>query len=244
MDLDLNAVGICTDSGIPVEFQSARGILEGRPAPFSGLVEIVVRNLELAATEFILQSDAIVGCVAWLTNRQILEAASTLGLCQFVVQKEDFLRPDKWSKNGRWRQTLRSMYDALRCPITRYELPSPFDNLSTCADPGIDPVRCCGLKSNGKDLVSPKMHHKFMVRCEIKRWETEYGPHEELLPKAVWTGSFNFTENGSNSLENAVILYDMNAAHVYFTEWLQVLAISEPLDWTQEWIAPEWRIGT
>jgi len=40
------------------------------------------------------------------------------------------------------------------------------------------------------------------------------------------------------------VLYDEADALAYYREWAHVLALSEPLDWTSEWCAPEWRIGT
>ena len=55
-----------------------------------------------------------------------------------------------------------------------------------------------------------------------------------FVPKVVWTGSFNFTINAGRSL----------VAAAYAHEWSQVAALSEPLDWASEWMAPEYRLGT
>lgn len=33
-------------------------------------------------------------------------------------------------------------------------------------------------------------------------------------------------------------------AALYATEWSRVLALSEPLDWSSEYVAPEWRFGS
>jgi hypothetical protein len=60
----------------------------------------------------------------------------------------------------------------------------------------------------------------------------------------VWTGSFNFTETATASLENAVILREPRLIEAYLREFCQVAALSEPLDWSSAWLAPEWRIGT
>jgi phosphatidylserine/phosphatidylglycerophosphate/cardiolipin synthase-like enzyme len=80
------------------------------------------------------------------------------------------------------------------------------------------------------------MHHKFLVFCR-------YSINEELawpyIPYAVWTGSFNITKNGSRSLENAVYIQHPEVAMHYFFEWQQILEVSETLDWTSPYAAPD-----
>lgn len=65
--------------------------------------------------------------------------------------------------------------------------------------------------------------------------------YTEKVPTAVWTGSFNLTYNGERSLENVVIIQDEHVARRYAEEWAWVLSLSESLDWTQPWVAPEYR---
>ncbi|MNJ81293.1 hypothetical protein D3C77_800280 [compost metagenome] len=60
----------------------------------------------------------------------------------------------------------------------------------------------------------------------------------------MWTGSFNFTKNATLSLENALFITDPKIVNAYFEEYGQIAAMSEELDWTSEWVAPVWRIGT
>jgi phosphatidylserine/phosphatidylglycerophosphate/cardiolipin synthase-like enzyme len=67
---------------------------------------------------------------------------------------------------------------------------------------------------------------------------------DDVFPVAVWTGSFNPSENAERSFENAVELHDRRIAQAYYKEWSQLLALSEPLDWETTWSAPEWRIGS
>jgi hypothetical protein len=93
------------------------------------------------------------------------------------------------------------------------------------------------------------MHHKFVVFCKtdvrtVTLVDAMTESRATIRPYAVWTGSFNFTANGSASFENAVYLTDPPLVAAYFEEWGQVVALSEPLDWRDEWVAPEWRIGT
>lgn len=68
------------------------------------------------------------------------------------------------------------------------------------------------------------------------------------IPVAVWTGSFNFTKTASFSFENVIMLHDKSGTNpvlnAYLKEHHQIYALSEPLDWTSKWVAPEFRIGT
>lgn len=77
------------------------------------------------------------------------------------------------------------------------------------------------------------MHHKFFVFFNA-----------DLVPYAVWTGSFNATENAARSRENAVYLRSATIARHYAAEWSRTLALSEPLDWSSNFIEPEWRFGS
>jgi hypothetical protein len=45
-----------------------------------------------------------------------------------------------------------------------------------------------------------------------------------------------------NSLENAVLLTDPDIAKANYQEWQEVAFISEPLDWEQDWVQPEWGV--
>ena len=63
----------------------------------------------------------------------------------------------------------------------------------------------CAVRKLGSPDSSPNMHHKFVV----------FG--NGSAPLAVWDGSFNFTYNAGNSLENASIDRDAYNA-IRFTE--------------------------
>ena len=99
------------------------------------------------------------------------------------------------------------------------------------------------------------MHHKFLVFCDRGYQVEKYdeGPNGEkpfsidhpcFVPKAVWTGSFNATHTSIRSLENAVIIHRPEAARAYYDEWKTLLGLSEPLDWTSNYVEPEYRIGS
>jgi phosphatidylserine/phosphatidylglycerophosphate/cardiolipin synthase-like enzyme len=101
------------------------------------------------------------------------------------------------------------------------------------------------------------MHNKFLIFAKIiPNFKETVNPitgetvliHREefdtIKPYAIWTGSFNFSKNSSSSLENCVLIYDIEIAEAYYKEYGQIMALSEQLDWESEYIQPEWRIGS
>lgn len=212
-------------------------------------VEVYFKNLEEHLIKRINEADSVFGCVAWLTSEKILQALSKKST-SIIVQKEDLWRPDlDAERNFNWKEKLRTQYNSIRTKYCRYDLPGP--GLSISGDPMIEGVRCVGYYNRERKPASPRMHHKFLVFTKegMPREEDHYdgedcGRPNPPLPYAVWTGSFNFTYNGTQSFENAVYINDDCIASSYFDEYQQILALSEPLDWESDWCAPEWRIGT
>ncbi|MNG29679.1 hypothetical protein D3C84_1151500 [compost metagenome] len=86
------------------------------------------------------------------------------------------------------------------------------------------------------------MHNKFIVFAKVD--DGSIDTFETITPYAVWTGSFNFTKSATLSLENALFITDAKIVKAYFEEYGQIAAMSEELDWTSEWVTPDWRIGT
>ena len=179
-------------------------------------------------------ADVVLGCVAWLTSHEILSALALTPVVQIVVQKEDFLRPDTRSS---WRASLRERYDALTGGLLRSEVAGTIlPTMSFACDPGMESVRCVGNHNSDKAPAFPRMHNKFLVLASLDTGQ--------LVPYGVWTGSFNLTHNAGNSLENALYCTDKAIVRAYYKEYAQIAAISEPLDWTSPWAAPEWRLGS
>lgn len=202
----------------------------------SNEITVVFRNLEEELIRNIRESDYIIGCVAWLTNKKILSEISEKKGVLIIVQKEDFLRPDSDSPLG-WKNILRQRYDGIT-GICRPNFGGLLTEMSYCSSEYINPIRCVGNHNSNKNAVTPRMHNKFIVFCKKEdRQLSKRG-------KTVWTGSFNFTENGTNSFENAVIIKNQAIAQAYFNEFCQIAALSEPLDWESPWMAPEWRMGS
>ncbi|WP_374028990.1 hypothetical protein [Bdellovibrio bacteriovorus] len=222
---------------------------DGDPTPLrdfsmsSGNIEVVFRNVKERLIAEILRSEVVLGCVAWLTDSEILEALSKVS-CSIVVQKEDFLRPDLGVIDENWKANLRKSYDSLRFKSERYALPGVGGFLSTASDPGVGAVRCVGNHNSQKKSAFPRMHNKFVVFGKIEVAPVERGYSEWVVPCSVWTGSYNFTKNAGRSFENAVILSGSEISSAYANEYAQIFALSESLDWSSPWVEPEFRIGT
>jgi hypothetical protein len=195
-------------------------------------VQAFVGDIEARLEALIRRADMVVGCMAWLTNQRIIKALSDLPLgCQVIVQKEDWMRPDT-APRSRFYAGLRQAYDSMPL-VRRDELPGMASQLSYCGDAECEAVRCAGVIGEG---MQPRMHHKFLVF--LRKFNGVLTPH------AVWTGSFNATENATRSRENGVYIRSETLAEFYALEWSRALAMSEPLDWNAKYIAPQWRFGS
>ncbi|MBD8539165.1 hypothetical protein [Frigoribacterium sp. CFBP 8751] len=231
---NLNAVSPVIDSDGGYDWTDAHRSAKGAE------VTAYFGDLKEALIDFIDASEALAGCVAWLTDFDILDALAAKPVA-LVVQKEDFLRPDAGSGSD-WPRRLRAKYDSLQGGFDRFEFPSPLWSASSSIDPSIDPIRCVGNHNFDKRPAMPRMHHKFLVRITPRTLPG--GEYELVDPTAVWTGSFNFSLNGGRSMENAVVLEDKSIAEAYLAEFARVETLSEVLDWESPWTYPEWRIGT
>lgn len=229
-------------------------------------------HLEHVLMDYIRKSTVVFGCVAWLTNFEILRALARLDAVQLVVQKEDFLRPDTNGDYQGWKHRLREAYDELKCPISHHELYGGIASQLSTGVPGyMDAVRCVGNYNSEKKPAFPRMHHKFLIFGQLTQAPGLIAPNDPfdltkppmrdrifasyedgshmayasyIEPQFVWTGSFNLTENAIYSFENAVVMSHPDIVQAYYREYMHIYSLSEPLDWTSEWVAPEFRIGT
>ena len=239
--VDLNKTGLPTDGAdMPLQDPSMRA---------GGVdVEVVFRDLPGRLVAMIEEHPAVVGCVAWLTSGAVIEALAFREAVSIIVQKEDFLRPEPGGKRNAWARELRERYETVQLVgpehRTRYGMPAPLCHASVCGDPTIEPIRCVGNHNTDASPAHPRMHNKFLVFGRIVERDERYCQSGRFHAEAVWTGSFNFTDTAGLSFENAVIIRDERIAAAYALEYAQIAVLSEPLDWTEPWMAPEWRIGT
>jgi hypothetical protein len=164
----------------------------------------------------IQDSARVYGCIAWLTERNVLNALEKVP-CNIIVQQEDWSLPI--------RQSCLPQYQKLTpVPYTYYQQFKPTlrcvrENYTEKA------VRSIGAPEAANTTTAlPRMHHKFLIM------EKNNGA------VGVWTGSFNFTKNATNSLENAVFITDENIVRQYREEFIQLFCLSGELAdiWTPE----------
>lgn len=211
-------------------------------------VSVYFRNLEEKLIGHIKEANSVFGAVAWLTSAPILEAMSDKEHVQIIVQKEEFLKPDsKINNKADFKLKLRELYSKLKCAIFRGEFEKWLLSLTIMCSEGnsdnIEPVRCVGANNKNKKSAFPRMHNKFLIFANVEVVDDQGYPVNVIKPYAVWTGSFNFSYNATNSLENAVYITDKNIVDAYFKEYSQIATMSEPLDWSKDWVSPEWVLG-
>ncbi len=230
-------------------------------------IEVIFRDHKDRLLKLIYGYSYVVGCVAWLTDLDILKAMATnMEHVSIIVQKEDFLRPDS-SYSTTFYKDLRQVYDVLPSTIPRLNVDNDImSSLSyaLCPDMGSS-IRCVGNHNKDRSPAFPRMHNKFLVFTNDLPiiydfmhplfWNIAEDDMQDIIDEipnilgvsddaCVWTGSYNISNTATKSFENAIIIHNKDAATVYFNEWAQITALSEPLDWTSEWCEPEWRIGT
>jgi hypothetical protein len=87
-------------------------------------------------------------------------------------------------------------------------------------------IRLCGFFNKEKNPAFPRMHNKFAL----------FGKYDQKLTfNEVWTGSFNWTFNATQSFENAIVSMNPKIIKAYLSQWLEILMMSQPLDWKSEW---------
>ena len=247
--VDLNKIELIADAG-----NAGEGKIIDNSTSVNGVrVQVLFRQLKLALIREINAADWVAGCVAWLTDYDVLHALSARKYAKLVVQKEDFLRPESDGKRETWEQSLRRRYESLP-RSSHLEWPGRLNRLSTnYYDTDEVSIRCVGNYNEDRSPASPRMHNKFLIfgtdrECVSDEDYTKHdvGGYAHNYPEFthVWTGSFNFTLNAQRSLENAVIIYSEAIAKAYYDEFCQISGLSEPLDWDHIWCYPEHRIGT
>jgi len=245
---NLNRYSLESDGNYDVNFTDNSVIGDKRK------IQVFFRNIKEHLIKEINKADAVIGCVAWLTDSDILNALSKKANVCIIVQKEDFLRPDsgvnirKLNWQTKWKKKLKKMYDGLHCNLERTIFSNILSSVTTNQiTTYLDSVRCVGHYN--KSRRAALMHNKFLIFAKYydsneKGGEVYDYSKVRILPYAVWTGSFNFTKNASKSLENAILIRNKEIVNAYFVEFGQICAMSETLDWTSRWVAPQWRIGT
>lgn len=206
-------------------------------------VEVLFEGQKKRIIELIKESTMVVGCVAWLTDFDILTALKGRPV-SIIIQKEDFLRPDLRSR-GNFNSKLRQAYESLS-GFYREELTVALSTSNFSWEDKEKAIRCAGLANLQKKSAWPRMHHKFMLFRALPLGSVDgyQMPSVSEGFQTVVTGSYNMTHNAVNSLENMVVITKKPIVDAYYGEFEKIFCLSEPLDWKSAWVAPEYRIGT
>ena len=183
-------------------------------------VECHFRNLQQVLLGEIERADIVLGCVAWISDPLVLESLNKRSTALILD-----------SKVNRMGKKLKGLYEQLREtnkePIYRFLREGNNSGQYLCnTDINNKPVE--GSYSENwnfegglyaVDGFYRYMHHKFLILIRIVG-ECPCG--KRIYSPSVWTGSFNFTKNASNGLENAVVIRDNYISASYLCEFLEI----------------------
>jgi len=190
-------------------------------------LEVYFEDIEDKIIEKIRKADLVFGCIAWLTNEKILKEMAKKH-CIIVIQEEDFLRPDINFDGDKkqWKNKIYELYTKLEGEYLCAIIP----DINYCG--GVNTgVRRFGFINKDKSPAFPRMHNKFII---CAKYNTE--DHNITMTfNEVITGSYNYTYNSTNSIENIMCVKDEKIVNAYFENFKDILVCSVPLDWSAEW---------
>lgn len=172
-------------------------------------------DLENVLIDYISAAEYVVGCVAWLTNPNLMAALKRKSGIKLIVNQETYLEGELLDQVGHHRY-LRRQYQTM--PDLGFN-----DNMSLLTE-WIDESHLQALQTPGAILAhgvsgsSSRMHNKFLIFLD-----------SSYHPLGVWTGSYNMSINSNNCLENAVFLTDLWISRQYLVEFFMILKHSIPL---------------
>ena len=198
-------------------------------------IEVYFKNIENHIIQKIKKYNNVVGCVAWLTNSNILNELSKKKSVIIIIQEEDFLRPDTYfdGQKEKWKNKIHELYSKIE-KLDDIYLGCIGINTRGLIESGI---RRVGLINKDNSPAFPRMHNKFII-CFDEPFTEYFTPDYEDRQKIygeVLTGSYNYTENSNNSLENVVCIKEQSITASYFLQFCEICMMSIPLDWDLEW---------
>lgn len=200
-------------------------------------MEVHFQDIKSHLLRYIEKSSYCIGCVAWCTDFDVLDALASRKGAHIIIQNDAVAT--RQYKHDTFRPKLREKYrhlkpfDWLGWERAYWNAVPEFKQIpfmpSALIKHDAVSVRVCGQRQTNKQHhqrqqqteekeVPSMMHHKFLLYLNAQG--VIYG---------VSTGSYNFSKNASQSLENFQYIEDPRVAQHYFLEYLRVLHCSEPL---------------
>lgn len=195
--------------------------------PYPCFVTAYFSDLETRFVNLIDRYPVIVGCVAWLTNARILSHLKSREMVSLIINKENWggecIDSSLLTNPRLWR--LMQMYSYLPMGATNLVSWSSWHH-STIFEEEISHNVINALNLNDDWISEPirvissenstsLMHNNFIVACDKLKLNRNGEEIDLIIPREVWTGSFDFTENGRRNLENAVVISSMYSDGYY-----------------------------
>jgi hypothetical protein len=174
-------------------------------------------DLENILSDYINSASYVLGCVAWLSNPNIIEALKRKSGIKIIINQESHFQEDLLRQTSHI-QYIRRQYSTLK-NLSKDML---FDDCFLCKS--IEPEYLKALEitgavvSHGIAGCSSLMHNKFLIFLD-----------QTFYPIGVWTGSYNMTMNSNKCLENAVYLTDIWVTRKYLQEFFMILKHSNQI---------------
>lgn len=194
----------------------------------SSLIQPHFEKLEENLIDYIEKSSYIIGCVAWLTNRNILEALECKKGVKIIINKEEYLNSNMKKSQRFFYKCLRGRYNDIpdlfnincECCKKFVKNCNNFNNIFEPISKNNDSekngaILTCGIVNNFS-----RMHHKFLIFI-----------NDKFEPIGVWTGSYNLSNTSNFSLENALYITDKNIIMEYIKEFFAIYSFSESYNW-------------
>ena len=137
--------------------------------------EVYFKDIEKHIINKIRKYKKVVGCVAWLTNFNILKELEKKDSVLIIVQEEDFLRPDT-NFDGRledWKEKIHKYYNSLYNSQNGIYL--GVCSISCASGLGFSGIRRLGKINTDKNPAFPRMHNKFII-CFNNEFELMHDP--------------------------------------------------------------------
>jgi hypothetical protein len=176
---------------------------------------------------------AAIGCVPWLTDRDVAAALSSLANCSIVVDKQqpeyDAVRQLAQYGTGLSTAYLKGFEEVSYSdesgepPIIAPGSPYPLSV-------ELGPVRVAGWRKSADGASRPMLHAKVLVLGVTTYYEDDEMFAGDVLrfhPKATWMGSANWTYAAREHIEFGLWSTDPNLVERNYEHLLSLLAFSE-----------------
>lgn len=193
-------------------------------------------NVEYVCSK-IKKSQVVVGCAPWFSNKRIIKALSNVSDGISIIL-------DKSTLNQYIRSNSASCLDVNEVkqfyfeplPIKISSLPTDFNYTPIDAES----INKCAFRVIGRDQSQQEyktfFHYKFLVFCEITKSQNII---QDISPKSVICGSFNFSENAAESREALLYIENSDVALEFYDEWARAFILSENVENFGEELNPE-----